>query len=211
MINFIKNHYKLTILFTFLICVGCDSVADTPPVATTPPQKISADNTDAASSSREESANDETDKAVVNQQEKPSEQISSLNDGSQYIMMRDAYGNTTEMRYFEESDPVKSISVRTFADGSKTTVVRTWEGSIKRIKPQLITDPWRSSVRDIAVLAGISPTYHPTPKGRFTPTVSNSVQNPAKPVKQPEKTIPEQTPQPAVETPSNQTNNNVKP
>ena len=103
------------------------------------------------------SAGDDND-AAQNRKKKGTEKR-ILFDGSQYVVMRDAYGNKIEYRYFEPKTGVKFISVQTFANGSSTIQVRTWDGFVKQIDSSKISDPWNINPRDVALLTGFPLDY----------------------------------------------------
>ena len=91
-----------------------------------------------------------------------------LFDGSQYILMKDNFGNKTELRYFKPTTSVKYISLKTLSNGTNTMLLGTWDGSLKRLKSSVITNPWGSTAGEIAVLTGVSTVYKPQPEEPHT-------------------------------------------
>lgn len=160
----LKKFYRPTILFVILISLGLISfgcnLTDTPPKPVA--EKIAENSLgEAIVKTENEQANDqETNQNLLIHPTRDSNVERILADGSQYIKMKDAYGNTSEFRYFDVNTGLKYISMQTLVDGSTSIVIRTQEGSIKRVKPSLLTSPWSTTVREIALLAGVSPDYN---------------------------------------------------
>lgn len=177
MVTFIKKYYHLTIIISVLAWAGCGST-DNPSNGKL--ESVSINNENSVNLDYDKTARDEENKDILYRQGKKDEKSLTLADGSQYIAMKDAYGNKIEYRYFENDAPVKYISMETLDDGTTTVFVRTWNGSMKRVNPSLINNPWKSSAQEIASLAGILSDYRSKPRLNNNQSVSIPPQSRAK-------------------------------
>jgi hypothetical protein len=197
----LKKYYFLAIIIAALLFAGCNSTE------TNPSKKLSENNskTENVQVTVVNLEAEQTANKGSRSNKKVEKTTTTLIDGSQYVMMKDAYGNKTEIRYFEPTTAVKYISVETMTDGASTTLVRTWDGDVKRVNLSQIANPWQSSAREIALLAGVSTEYRQAPEAKYVPPVSNKFSSPAKPNTKRTEIQPEQTSKPnptlPVETP----------
>ena len=154
----LKENYIPAILFIALISFGCNFSGNSSNALTGKvSEKTRGEN--AANSQNESLKSGENAINSSSRQKRDADEQRTLADGSQYVKMKDAYGNIVEFRYFEINNPVKYISVQTLIDGTTSIIIRTREGAIKHVKPNQIENPWQSSLREIALLAGVSVEY----------------------------------------------------
>lgn len=107
-----------------------------------------------------------------------------LADGSEYILMKDGEGNKVESRYFPEGLIVRSVQVKTEADGNVQIFVRAWNGKVEQIELHGTQSPWSSSARELALVAGFRheppkkiqpPVNSTTPVNLNQPSITNDV------------------------------------
>ena len=80
----------------------------------------------------------------------------TIKDGSQITAMSDGYGNKIETRYFFNHPNLKSLTVKTFADGHQEILVFGHNGERKKLAPETIQQVLTTSGNDIANVAGIN-------------------------------------------------------
>lgn len=103
-----------------------------------------------------------------------------LADGSQYLLMTDREGNKVELRFFPEGSIVRSLTVKTSAEGKVTTIVRAWNGKTEQLESASVQSPWSSSSRELALLAGFrqEPPQNPPVEIRAAP-INTANQSPS--------------------------------
>jgi hypothetical protein len=154
MVEFIKKYYHLAIIISVVAWAGCAST-DTSRSGESEKTSVNNSKPDNLENNSAAAAGDEKRQDVLNERKQKGEKLLTLTDGSQYIEMKDGYGNKIEYRYFERSAPVRYISLETLEDGTTTMFVKSSDGPKKRINPSLIENPWKSNAREIAARAGI--------------------------------------------------------
>lgn len=95
-----------------------------------------------------------------------------LADGSQYLLMTDRERSKVELRFFPEGSIVRSLTVKTSAEGKVTTIVRAWNGKTEQLEAASVQSPWSSSSRELALIAGFrqEPPRNPPVEIRAAPT-----------------------------------------
>ncbi len=104
----------------------------------------------------------------------------TIKDGSQITAMSDGYGNKIETRYFFNHPNLKSLTVKTFADGHQEILVFGHNGERKKLAPETIQQVLTTSGNDIANVAGINtkkiestqPTYVKNSPPPFYPSAT---------------------------------------
>jgi hypothetical protein len=153
MVKFIKKYYHLTIFIGVFAWAGCGAVDVAPKNELetaaakndTQPVDLGLDN----------ALKEEKNQNILQEGKRKGERQLTLTDGSQYIEMKDAYGNKIEYRYFESDAPIKYISLETLDDGTLTMFVKPQNGARRPVDPSVIDNPWKSNAREIAARAGI--------------------------------------------------------
>ena len=188
MVKFIKKYYHLAVIICVFAGAGCSSADNAP---TDNPEKASINEAQQVNSESAPTATIERNIDVPEPRQKKEEKQQTLSDGSQYVEMKDAYGNKVEYRYFESDSPVKYISMETLSDGTVTMYVKARNGAKKSVNASMFDNPWQNSAREIASRAGIYSTI----------TGNQIVSRQPQPSAQPVRRIIKATPQQEIKSP----------
>lgn len=97
-------------------------------------------------------------------------------DGSKIKLMVDGYGNTSEMRYFDNDPKLELILLQTSVRGQKQVFVYGRNGEVKDLPPNMIDYAMTSPSKELANAAGIyEGKKQETPSRIFTGITTPSV------------------------------------
>lgn len=130
-------------------------------------------------------------------------------DGSQIMIVYDAFGNKTEKRVFEGNPLLQLVVVRTSVSGEKQISVFAQNGEVKQLPPDMLDKVLTLPVNELATAAGI---YEGRKEETAQPMIVQTNQPPLQPM--PSYRFPVQQPQtanvPAEETTEAETDEPVE-